>query len=45
MAHPQRFVKEIAVTPQGLRFLDILFVRPMVLKLVIATRPERRNKK
>ena len=31
--HPQRYVKEIAVTPQGLRFLDILFVEPMVLKV------------
>jgi hypothetical protein len=60
----QRYMKEIAVTPQGLRFLDVLFVRPMVLKvdrgirakvpdpsafllhkLVIATLPERRNKK
>jgi len=63
-AQPQRYVKQIAVTPQGLRFLDILFVEPIVLKidrgirakvphpsafllhkLIIAARPERRNKK
>jgi len=32
-AKPQRYVKEIAVTPQGLRFMEILFVEPMVLKV------------
>jgi hypothetical protein len=32
-AKPQRYVKKIAVTPRGLRFLDILFVEPMVLKV------------
>lgn len=32
-AKPQRDVKEIAVTPQGLRFMEILFVEPMVLKV------------
>lgn len=60
----RRYLKEIAVTPQALRFLDILFVEPLVLKigpgihakvpdrsafilhkLVIATRPGRREKK
>jgi hypothetical protein len=32
-ARPQRYVKEIAVTPQELRFLDILFVEPRILKV------------
>ena len=32
-AKPHRYLKEIAVTPQELRFLDILFVKPMVLKV------------
>ncbi len=32
-AQSQRYVKEMAVTPQGLRFLDILSVEPMVLKV------------
>jgi hypothetical protein len=32
-AKPPRYVKEIAITPQGLRFLEILFVEPKVLKI------------
>jgi len=61
---PPRFMKEIALAPQEMRFLDILIAEPIVLKvgrgirakvpapsafllhkLIIAARPERRNKK
>ncbi len=59
-----RFIREIAVAPQELRYLEVLFSDPIVLKvargvrarvpapaafllhkLVVATRPERRNKR
>jgi len=31
--HPSPFIKEIAVTPQLLRFVDILFAEPVILKV------------
>jgi len=30
---PARFIREIAVTPQALRFVDILFAEPMLLRV------------
>ena len=32
-SQPHRYIKEISVTPQELKFLDILFIKPMILRI------------